>query len=65
MPAGPYLKLRSNVPEYAKVVFNCFNEQGKPTFAQSSLELKTKGVAGIIAAGDSYGQGSSREHAAL
>ena len=26
MPAGPYLKLRSNVPEYAKVVFNCFNE---------------------------------------
>ena len=65
MPAGPYLKLRSNVPEYAKVVFNCFNEQGKPTFAQRSLELKTKGIAGIILAGESYGQGSSREHAAL
>ncbi len=65
MPAGPYLKLRSNVPEYAKVVFNCFNEKGKPTFAQSSLELKKRGVAGIIVAGESYGQGSSREHAAL
>jgi len=65
MPAGPYLKLRSNVPEYAKVVFNCFNEQGKPTFARRAIELKEKGIAGIIVAGESYGQGSSREHAAL
>jgi len=65
MPAGAFLKLRSNVPEYAKVVFNCFNEQGKPTFAQRSGELKQKGTAGVIVAGESYGQGSSREHAAL
>jgi aconitate hydratase len=65
MPAGRFLKLRSNVPEYAKVVFNCFNEQDKPTFAQRALELKKKGVAGVIVAGESYGQGSSREHAAL
>jgi aconitate hydratase len=65
IPAGPYLKLRSNVPEYAKVVFNCFNEQSKPTFARRALELKEKGIAGIIVAGESYGQGSSREHAAL
>jgi aconitate hydratase len=65
MPAGTFLKLRSNVPEYAKVVFNCFNEEGKPTFAERALELKAKGTAGIIVAGESYGQGSSREHAAL
>ena len=65
MPAGSFLKLRSNVPEYAKVVFNCFNEQGKPTFAERALELKKKGIAGVIVAGQSYGQGSSREHAAL
>lgn len=65
MPAGPFLKLRSNVPEYAKLVFNCFSEHGKPTFAQRALELKKKGDAGIIVAGESYGQGSSREHAAL
>jgi len=65
MPAGPYLKLRSNVPEYAKVVFNCFNEQGEKTFAQRALRLKEKGIAGVIVAGESYGQGSSREHAAL
>jgi aconitate hydratase len=65
MPAGTFLKLRSNVPEYAKVVFNCFNEDGKPTFAQRALELKKNGIAGIVVAGESYGQGSSREHAAL
>jgi aconitate hydratase len=65
MPAGTFLKLRSNVPEYAKVVFNCFNEEGKPTFAEQALALKKKGIAGIIVAGESYGQGSSREHAAL
>ncbi len=65
MPAGAFLKLRSNVPEYAKVVFNCFNEEGRPTFARRALELKEKGIAGVIVAGESYGQGSSREHAAL
>jgi len=65
MPAGPFLKLRSNVPEYAKLVFNCFNEQGKSTFAHRTLQLKKKGIAGVIVAGESYGQGSSREHAAL
>jgi aconitate hydratase len=65
MPAGTFLKLRSNVPEYAKVVFNCFNEEGKPTFAEKALLLKKQDVAGIIVGGQSYGQGSSREHAAL
>ena len=65
MPAGTFLKFRSNVPEYAKVVFNCFNEQGKPTFAERALELKEQSIAGVIVAGESYGQGSSREHAAL
>jgi len=65
MPAGTFLKLRSNVPEYAKVVFNCFNEAGQPTFAERALQLKADNVAGIIVAGESYGQGSSREHAAL
>ncbi|MCP4175007.1 MAG: hypothetical protein GY758_30020 [Fuerstiella sp.] len=65
MPAGTFLKLRSNVPEYAKVVFNCFSEEGKPTFADRGLALKAAGIGGIIVAGQSYGQGSSREHAAL
>jgi len=65
MPAGAFLKLRSNVPEYAKVVFNCFNAPGKPSFAEQALELKANGTAAVVVAGQSYGQGSSREHAAL
>jgi len=65
MPAGWFLKLRSNVPEYAKFVFNCFNEQDRPTFAQRCLALKEDNIAAVVVAGESYGQGSSREHAAL
>lgn len=65
MPAGAFLKYRSNVPEYSKYVFNSFNEPGKETFAQRALNLKKKGAAGIVVAAESYGQGSSREHAAL
>ena len=65
MPAGTFLKYRSNVPEYSKYVFNCFNETGKPTFAQRALKAKSENIGGIILAGQSYGQGSSREHAAL
>jgi len=65
MPAGSLLKLRSNVPEYARYVFQCFDEAGQPSFAERAVSAKRGGLAGIIVAGDSYGQGSSREHAAL
>jgi len=65
MPAGALLKHRSNVPQYAKYVFNAFNEPGRPTFAERAQAAKADGRAGAIVAGDSYAQGSSREHAAL
>jgi aconitate hydratase len=65
MPAGALLKHRSNVPEYAKYVFNALNAPGEPTFAERALAAKQAGKVGVIVAGDSYGQGSSREHAAL
>lgn len=61
MPAGPYLKYRSNVPKYANYVF-C---NVKPGFADKCKANKEQGLASIIVAGQSYGQGSSREHAAL
>ncbi|MDI6916188.1 MAG: aconitate hydratase [Thermoplasmatales archaeon] len=57
MPAGKLLPLRSNVPEYAKHVF----EPIDPNFAARALEKK----GGFILGGSNYGQGSSREHAAL
>lgn len=65
MPAGAFLKFRSNIPKYSEFVFNCFNEEGKPSFAQRALRAKAEGRHGIIVAGLSYGQGSSREHAAI
>jgi aconitate hydratase len=34
-------------------------------FPKRAMDAKTKGLATIIVAGESYGQGSSREHAAL
>ena len=61
MPAGQYLKYRSNIPRYAEHVF----EPLDPTFAKRALENKEKGIANLVIAGESYGQGSSREHAAL
>ena len=61
MPAGARLKFRSNIPAYAKFVF----EPCDPGFHDTCLANKEKGLANVIVAGESYGQGSSREHAAL
>ena len=61
MPAGARLKFRSNVPQYAKFVF----EPCDPKFHDTCMANREKGLANVIVAGESYGQGSSREHAAL
>ena len=61
MPAGSRLKYRSNVPKYSEFVF----EPLDPGFAARASALRDKGVHNVIVAGLSYGQGSSREHAAL
>ena len=58
MPAGARLKYRSNVPKYAQFVF----ENVDRTFPERCLKSKSHNV---IVAGESYGQGSSREHAAM
>ncbi len=61
MPAGDKLKYRSNIPRYADFVF----EPVDPKFSRRALDNKARGTVNIIIAGLSYGQGSSREHAAL
>jgi len=60
-PAGSRLKYRSNVPKYSEFVF----ENLDATFFQRCRENKNRGVHNVIIAGESYGQGSSREHAAM
>jgi aconitate hydratase len=58
LPAGAQvLPLRSNIPAIAEFVFH----YPDPTFVERA---KAKG-GGIIVAGQNYGQGSSREHAAI
>lgn len=61
MPAGSRLKYRSNIARYADFVF----EGVDTTFPSRALENKSNGVHNVIVAGESYGQGSSREHAAI
>jgi aconitate hydratase len=57
MPAGAkILPLRSNIPKISEFVFS----QLDPSFAKRARE---KG--GFILGGENYGQGSSREHAAI
>lgn len=58
MPAGNrVLPFRSNIPAISRFVFDIVEED----FAKRA---QSKG-GGIIVGGDNYGQGSSREHAAL
>ncbi|MDA3901715.1 MAG: aconitate hydratase [Spirochaetes bacterium] len=61
MPAGVRLKYRSNVPAYSRYVF----EGVDPEFSTRAAADKEKGIFSVIVAGASYGQGSSREHAAI
>jgi len=58
LPAGTeIMSLRSNLPKISEYTFHYVN----PDFFQRMKKEKT----GIIVGGNNYGQGSSREHAAL
>ncbi|HPD57049.1 MAG TPA: aconitate hydratase [Smithellaceae bacterium] len=61
IPAGARMKYRSNIPKYAEFVF----ENVDASFAVRARQIKETGRSNIIVAGLSYGQGSSREHAAI
>jgi aconitate hydratase len=61
IPAGARMKYRSNIPKYSEFVF----ENVDATFARRAMSMRQDGKQSIIVAGLSYGQGSSREHAAL
>lgn len=61
MPAGSaILPLRSNIPAISEFVFSNIDS----TFSKRAKEAKSAG-GGIIVGGENYGQGSSREHAAI
>ncbi|MBZ0155057.1 MAG: aconitate hydratase [Alphaproteobacteria bacterium] len=61
MPAGSkVLPFRSNIPAISEFVFENIDK----TFTRRAQEAKVRG-GGIIIGGENYGQGSSREHAAI
>ncbi len=61
MPAGSkVLPFRSNIPAISEFVF----ENIDSTFSKRAQEAKARG-GGILIGGENYGQGSSREHAAI
>jgi aconitate hydratase len=62
MPAGAkILPLRSNIPAISEYVFNSVDLE----FIQSARDASAGELGGMIIGGENYGQGSSREHAAL
>ena len=61
IPAGDRMKYRSNIPRYADFVF----ETVDPAFSRRAAAIRDRGEHNVIVAGLSYGQGSSREHAAV
>ncbi|MBI5638844.1 MAG: aconitate hydratase [Nitrospirae bacterium] len=61
MPAGSkVLPFRSNIPAISEFVFENIDK----TFSSRANEAKAHG-GGILIGGENYGQGSSREHAAI
>ena len=79
-PAGPWLKYRGHLDKISDNMFlgatNAFSDEpGKGTnvltgeagltMAQIAREFKAKGIGSIVVGDENYGEGSSREHAAM
>ncbi|HSF66425.1 MAG TPA: aconitate hydratase [Nitrospiraceae bacterium] len=79
-PAGPWLKFRGHLDKISDNMFlganNAFSsEPGKGTdvltgesgltIAQIARRYKSKGIGSIVVGDENYGEGSSREHAAM
>lgn len=62
MPAGArVLPFRSNVAAISRFVFDIIDED----YADKAAALRDSGDGHVVVAGSNYGQGSSREHAAV
>ena len=61
IPGGEAMNYRANIPKSCEYVFKFVDS----SFPQCCKEIVERGNSPVIVAGESYGQGSSREHAAL
>ena len=61
IPGGATMSLRANIQKSCEHVFEFID----PAFPDKCRRAGAEGLGGVIVAGEGYGQGSSREHAAL
>jgi len=61
IPGGAAMNYRANIPKSCEFVFRFID----PQFPENCKEIAARGKAPVIVGGESYGQGSSREHAAV
>ena len=79
-PAGPWLKFRGHLDKISDNMFlgansaftsepgkgtNVLTGEGNLTIAQIARAYKAKGIGSIVVGDENYGEGSSREHAAM
>ncbi len=79
-PAGPWLRFRGHLDNISENMFlgavNAFTDEAGKTINQETGErslpipavaraYKTRGIPWVVVGGDNYGEGSSREHAAM
>jgi len=79
-PAGPWLKFRGHLDKISDNMFlgansafasepgkgtNVLTGESNQTIAQIARAYKSKGIGSIVVGDENYGEGSSREHAAM
>ncbi|MBU2699637.1 aconitate hydratase [Sporomusaceae bacterium BoRhaA] len=61
IPGGQAMNYRANVPKSCEFIFQFVDSK----FPKNCKDIVAKGKTPVIVGGESYGQGSSREHAAV
>ena len=68
-PAGPWLRYRGHLEKFSDNMFlgatNAFTGQSGQTIAQIAKQYRAQGQKWVVVGDWNYGEGSSREHAAL
>src|SRR5581483_10411061 len=68
-PAGPWLRFRGHLDKISDNMFlgalNAITGAANQPFSKTARELKAKGQFWMVVGDENYGEGSSREHAAM
>jgi aconitate hydratase A / 2-methylisocitrate dehydratase len=68
-PAGPWLRYRGHLDRFSDNLLtgavDAFTGKTRPDLARSARELRALGTRWVVVGDANYGEGSSREHAAL